>query len=114
MGRIDAVLDDKLEDRFRHEAAARFGLRKGNLGRAIAEAIEAWTVSDDSRVRAKKTAKIVLDPKNSTSVKQHAVEALAALGIVGLDHLTDIAGNPGVPDVIKEQALKAISAHASR
>ena len=53
-------------------------------------------------------------PKSSVGVKQHAVEALASLGAAGLDYLTDIAGDPGVPDSIKEQALKAVSSHVSR
>lgn len=112
MGRIDAVLDDKLEQRFRLEAAKRYGLRKGNLGRAITEAIEAWTTTDEDLVRAKKLAKSIRDPKSSVEIKGHAVAALAALGTAGLNLLTDIGADSSVPDSVRTQALKELSRRA--
>jgi hypothetical protein len=114
MGRIDAVLPDKLEDRFRMEVAKRYGIRKGNLLKAISEAIEAWISTDESRRLAKMLAKPIRDPKASVSVKQHAVAALATTGLAGRELLADIGGDPSIPDSVREQAFKAISAQADR
>jgi hypothetical protein len=114
MGRIDAVLEDKLEDRFRMEVAKRYGVRKGNMVRAISEAIERWITSDESRKLAKTLARPIRDPNASISVKQHAVAALATTGLAGRELLADIGADPKVPDSIREQAFKAISAQSER
>jgi hypothetical protein len=114
MGRIDAVLDNKLEDRFRMEVARRYGAKKGVIQRAISEALEAWTTTDESKAIARKTAKTIRDKGTSVGVKAHAVTALASMGSVGLELLADIGQDTTVPDVIREQAYKAISAHADR
>lgn len=113
MGRIDAVLDDKLEDRFRLEVAKRYGMRKGSLGKAIAEAVDAWTVTSEDKTQARKIAGVVLDPKAAVGVRTQAVDTLASMGQAGVKHLTDISSDGNVPDSIREQALKAIRAHAS-
>ena len=42
MGRIDIILPDELEERFRAEVAKQLGMRRGNLTLAIQEAIELW------------------------------------------------------------------------
>jgi len=114
MGRIDAVLDNKLEDRFRMEVARRYGVKKGVMLKAISEAIEAWTTTDESRVIARKTAKTIRDKATSVGVKQHAVEALASMGLAGRELLADIGQDSTVPDAIREQAFKAISAQSER
>ena len=114
MGRIDAVLDDKLDDRFRMEVAHRYGLKKGVMLRAISEAIEAWTATDQSRAIARKTAKTVRERGTSVGVKQHAVEALATMGLAGRELLADIGQDSAVPDAIREQAYKALSAQGDR
>jgi hypothetical protein len=114
MGRIDAVLDNKLEDRFRMEVARRYGVKKGVMLRAISEAIEAWTATDESKVIAKKTAKTIGDKATSIGVKQHAVDALASMGLAGRELLADIGQDSSVPDTIREQAFRAISAQADR
>ena len=114
MGRIDAVLADDLEKRFRMEVAVRYGAKKGNMLRAISEAIEAWTATDKSRADAKRIAKAVRNPKESTGIKQHAVDLLASMGVAGRDVLTDIGVDGSVPDAIREQAMKALKAQADR
>lgn len=114
MGRIDAVLDNKLEDRFRMEVARRYGVKKGVMLRAISEAIEGWTATDESKTIARKTAKTIRDKSTSVGVKQHAVEALASMGTVGVELLAGIGQDSSVPDSIREQAFKAISAHSER
>ena len=42
MGRIDIILPDDLEERFRAEVARQLGMRRGNLTLAIQHAIELW------------------------------------------------------------------------
>ncbi|HTS33914.1 MAG TPA: hypothetical protein VMI55_08300 [Thermoplasmata archaeon] len=114
MGRIDAVLPDKLEQRFRMEVAKRYGVKKGNMLKAISEAIESWVSTDESRKMAKTLARAIRDPKASVSVKQHAVEALASTGVAGRELLADIGADSALPDSVREQAFKAISEQAER
>jgi hypothetical protein len=42
MGRISAVLSDELEKKLRLKALEKFGGRKGDLSRAVAEAVKTW------------------------------------------------------------------------
>lgn len=42
MGRLEIVVDDEVEARFRAAVAARLGMRRGNLSKAVEEAIVAW------------------------------------------------------------------------
>jgi hypothetical protein len=42
MGRIDVILDDKLEKKFRETVSKRLGFKKGNITIAISEAIKNW------------------------------------------------------------------------
>jgi len=42
MGRMDIVLSDDLEKKFRDEVVKRLGFKKGNISIAIEEAIKVW------------------------------------------------------------------------
>ena len=42
MARINVVLPDDVDNKFRKEIAKRFGVRKGNIEKAMIEAIEIW------------------------------------------------------------------------
>ena len=46
MGRIDAIISDPLETQLRIEVVKRFGGKKGDLQKAVEEAIEMWVNSD--------------------------------------------------------------------
>lgn len=50
--RIDAVIDDNLEQEFRMEITKRFGGRKGDLSKALEEAINLW-VSQKAKIKSK-------------------------------------------------------------
>lgn len=51
MGRLDAVILDDLEEEFRAEVGKRFGMKKGNLSKAIEEAIRLWIKEQRGRQR---------------------------------------------------------------
>ena len=42
MGRIDVILPDDVEERFRNKVFKKLGMKKGNITTAIIEAIEQW------------------------------------------------------------------------
>ena len=42
MGRISAELSDELEKKLRLKTIERFGGKKGDLSRAVEEAVETW------------------------------------------------------------------------
>jgi hypothetical protein len=42
MGKISLILDDEEEERLRRMAAAKFGLKRGYLTKALEEAIRLW------------------------------------------------------------------------
>jgi len=42
MKRIDVMLPDELEEKFRNQVAKKMGMKKGNLSKAVQEAIEQW------------------------------------------------------------------------
>ena len=43
MGRIDAVIQDELDKKFRMAVVKKFGGKKGTLTEALEEAIKEWT-----------------------------------------------------------------------
>ena len=42
MGRMDIILPDDLEKKFRQAVANRLGMKRGNLKKAAIQAIEQW------------------------------------------------------------------------
>ena len=46
MGSIKVILPDELEKEFREQVFRRLGMKKGNLTRAIEEAIKDWMEKD--------------------------------------------------------------------
>lgn len=42
MGRIDIILSEDLEEKFRETVYKKYGMKRGNLTEAVHEAIEAW------------------------------------------------------------------------
>jgi hypothetical protein len=46
LGRISAVLSDELEKKLRLKALEKFGGRKGDLSRAVEEAVKTWVATE--------------------------------------------------------------------
>ena len=46
MGRISAVLSDELEKKLRLRALETFGGKKGDLSRAVEEAVKTWVATE--------------------------------------------------------------------
>lgn len=46
---MDIILPDDLETHFRKAVFKRFGMRKGNLTKAVQEAIMQWIEEDEKR-----------------------------------------------------------------
>jgi hypothetical protein len=42
LGKIDLIISDELEKKFRETIFKRYGLKKGNISKAIEEAIDDW------------------------------------------------------------------------
>ncbi|MFX0202941.1 MAG: hypothetical protein ACFFCW_43110 [Candidatus Hodarchaeota archaeon] len=47
MGRINVGIPDELEKKLRYKTIERFGGKKGDLTRAVEEAVETWVAKDE-------------------------------------------------------------------
>jgi hypothetical protein len=47
MGRISVELSDELEKKLRFRTIERFGGKKGDLSRAVAEAVKIWVAQEE-------------------------------------------------------------------
>jgi hypothetical protein len=47
MGRIGVVIPDELEKMLRFTTVERFGGKKGDLSRAVEDALQTWIAKDD-------------------------------------------------------------------
>jgi hypothetical protein len=54
MGKMNVVLSDELEDKFRKAVYENKGYKKGNISEAIEEAIECWIKSVHQKEREEK------------------------------------------------------------
>jgi hypothetical protein len=50
MGKMNIVLDDNTEERFRKAVADNKGMKKGNISEALEEAIDLW-IMEQARIR---------------------------------------------------------------
>jgi hypothetical protein len=53
MGKMNVVLHDDIEERFRKAVFEKMGMKKGNISEALGEAIEAWINEDDAKPKRK-------------------------------------------------------------
>jgi hypothetical protein len=57
MGKLNIVVDDKIDDTFRKEVFKRKGMKKGNITEAVEEAIILWVSSGDEQKNIKEKVK---------------------------------------------------------
>jgi hypothetical protein len=57
MGRIDIILPDDLEKKFRMEAGKRIGAKRGAFTEAIIAAIEVWMKEDSKTTKKEEKSK---------------------------------------------------------
>ena len=63
MGRIDIILKDDLEKKFRETVYQKYGMKRGNLTEAVNNAIESWVDVNETMKRANKN-KLIGSNKN--------------------------------------------------
>ncbi|MGH9976680.1 MAG: hypothetical protein ACRD8Z_12730 [Nitrososphaeraceae archaeon] len=51
MGKLNVVLPDEVETRFRKAVFEKKGMKKGNISEALEEAVEAWIETDKKKVK---------------------------------------------------------------
>jgi hypothetical protein len=49
MGKLNLVIADNLDEKFRQEVAKRLGMKKGNLTKAVEEALELWLKGEKTK-----------------------------------------------------------------
>ena len=49
MGKLNVVLHDDIDDKFRRAVFARIGLKKGNLTEALEEALNQWVDNAETK-----------------------------------------------------------------
>jgi hypothetical protein len=49
MARINLILRDELEEEFRNMVFRKYGLKKGNIAKAVEEAINLWIENEKKR-----------------------------------------------------------------
>jgi hypothetical protein len=90
MGRLDAIINDSIEERFRMEAIRRFGARKGNLSKALEEAMSLW-IEKDVLEKLKEKA---MRPDTLMVVRKDIVDTMKSHGISASFALSEILNNP--------------------
>lgn len=86
MGRIDAIIPEELENKVRMEVVKRFGGKKGDLQKAVMEALEMWVNSDVTQKLKQKAM------KRGTTVTERIdiVDTLKTMGRWALSALGDL------------------------
>ena len=49
MGRIDVILEDDFEKKFRETVFKRYGMKRGNMSEAIKAALELWMLQEKTK-----------------------------------------------------------------
>ena len=86
MGKLNLIINDGLDDKFRLEIAKRLGMKKGNLTKAVEEAMELWINSD---VVQKLKQKAMKSDTTITEMRD-IVDTLKTIGRPALPALSDL------------------------
>ena len=91
MGRIDAIIPEELESKVRMEVVKRFGGKKGDLQKAVMEALELWVNSDITQKLKQKAMKA----GTTITERKDIIDTMKTMGrwaIPVLGELLDIDG----------------------
>ncbi len=104
MGRIDAIIPEELESKLRMEVVKRFGGKKGDLQRAIEQAIELW-INNPIIEGLQATA---MNGDLLPSERTKATEALNEIGYPAIPALNRIANHTRLLPSEREKATMFI------
>jgi Family of unknown function (DUF5678) len=85
MTRMNVIIDDKLEERFRKAIADTKGLRKGNISEALEEAIDLWirsrvslvSLSDEPNIEQYRGKYVAIENNKVVASGTNSIETLA-------------------------------------
>lgn len=104
MGRIDAIIPDELENKVRLEVVKRFGGKKGDLQKAVMEALEMW-VNNPIIEALKATA---MNGAINPNERRIAAEALSEVGYPAIGALNEVANYTRLLPDEREKAVTYI------
>lgn len=104
MGRLDASVSDSIEEQFRMEAIKRFGARKGNLSRALEEAMDLWIKKDVLENLRQKAS----DPHITMQERNNIVDTIKTFGAVATVALSEILKQTTLESAEVEHITKTI------
>ena len=104
MGRINVVVNDALDQRVRVEIAKRYGGKKGDLTKAVEEALRLWV----DRPLVAKLKGDATDRRLPPSERESALRLLAKVGDGALDALLEVADTAHLTQAERDAARKEI------
>lgn len=104
MGRLDAIVNDSIEEQFRMEAIKRFGARKGNLSKALEEAMDLWVKKDTLENLKRK----IMSPETTKKEKIKLIDTMKASGMAAAPYLSECLKGPLVLSDDSSYITKAI------
>ena len=104
MGTLNIIISDDLDERFRLEVAKRLGMKKGNLTKALEEAIGLWIENPI----AEKLKDIATNKNFESGEREKATELLSDFGRMAIPALLEIAGDVKLDSTQREKALELI------
>lgn len=113
MGRIDAIISDELEAKLRIEIIKRFGGKKGDLQKAVEEAIKMWVnINAIEKLKTQAT-----NPDLLPSEREAATRILGDMGFGTVDALLEIGNSsiilPSERDTARNTARRLLATEKS-
>jgi hypothetical protein len=105
MGRIDAIIPEELESKLRIEVVKRLGGKKGDLQKAIEEAIKLW-INSPIIEALKATA---MNTNLNSNERQVAADNLGEVGYPAIYALNEVANNTELYSSEREKASKIVN-----
>ncbi|MFB3888613.1 MAG: hypothetical protein ACE14S_03915 [Candidatus Bathyarchaeia archaeon] len=104
MGKLNVIIQDNIDQKFREEVFKRKGMKKGNLTEALEEAMQLW-VENDVIKELEETA----TSKNCKGLTHDkAISTLEKMGRAALPALARISHHPDATDMERDSAIDAI------